>query len=62
MTPNQYELKPCPFCGGEAVLLKDIEFDTVGVFCKHCGCGTPYFHSLNLKHAIDRWNRRVGDE
>ena len=71
---NEIKLKPCPFCGGEAVLW-DREVVGYGkivltwqVFCKDCGIRTPHFYtrkgvSLQMaKHsAIEAWNKRVRD-
>lgn len=59
------ELKPCPFCGGEAELSAG-KFDgkeTSYVLCKKCGaCGE--FFIVNPKYAsaikaIEAWNRRA---
>lgn len=54
MTP---ELKPCPFCGGEAILCGQNYYY---VFCKECDAETK--GSVHRKEAIDGWNRRVGDD
>ncbi|MGN0654432.1 MAG: Lar family restriction alleviation protein [Oscillospiraceae bacterium] len=52
------ELKPCPFCGGEA----DFIGDTSTIKCKTCGgafiCTSPLISRLDAKEA---WNRRYGD-
>lgn len=64
------ELKPCPFCGGEAILCKSFSpdgnylYDTVHVMCTSCHCRTKDFmtsiHYDNVyKVAIDAWNMRV---
>ena len=52
------ELKPCPFCGGEA------EFETYGgtacaVVCQSCRCGTPTMSLTDGMAAVNRWNRRA---
>ncbi len=65
------ELKPCPFCGGEAYFCKPLHengtaFDMMAVECKQCGAH-PYgvlvyeFADLNEKYeTIARfWNRRA---
>ena len=44
------ELKPCPFCGGEAKLVKTkVKFSHFGktggtyyVYCKNCECKTDF--------------------
>ena len=52
------ELKPCPFCGGEA------EFETYGdtacaVTCRKCRCGTPTVSLNDGERAVEAWNRRA---
>lgn len=49
------ELKPCPFCGGEAELRHDsneLPFsevqDVFFVICKNCGCYPFKFAGVNL--------------
>lgn len=49
------ELKPCPFCGGEA------RFETYGgtacaVVCQTCGCGTSTMRLDDGMIAADLWN------
>lgn len=53
------ELRPCPFCGGEA------EFETYGgtacaVTCRKCRCGTPTVRLNDGERAVEAWNRRAG--
>lgn len=62
------ELKPCPFCGGNAIAT----FDPDGVVdsearrwawtivCERC-CSTSGLTFTKAK-AIEAWNRRVGDD
>ena len=58
------ELKPCPFCGGEAVLSSG-KFDgkeTSYVMCKRCSSQGEFFivspkYASDVR-AIDAWNRR----
>ena len=54
------ELKPCPFCGGEAETRKD-SLGTWKARCTKCSAevGRYWFHTKN--HAIEAWNRRAGD-
>jgi len=47
------ELKPCPFCGGEA---KIQGITVVWIKCKQCGTSTCGFKEE--KRAIDLWNSR----
>lgn len=59
--PN--ELKPCPFCGGEAML------DREEIFCDYCYVSLKFENMVyngkakTLKEAkemgIELWNRRV---
>ncbi len=56
------ELKPCPFCGGEAILseshtVADETFGLCFVFCKSCRAETSLY-SIK-QEAIDAWNKRV---
>jgi len=50
------ELKPCPFCGGEA----DTQiFDKVlNVGCPHCDIRTRFMLHDELDAAIEAWNTR----
>ena len=52
------ELKPCPFCGGEAAFIGD----TQSIKCKSCGGAfivtNPFISRLDVKEA---WNRRAED-
>lgn len=56
------ELKPCPFCGGEA------EYRPVGFLSDPCGyvkcknCGVKQYWYSPKKEAIEAWNRRAESE
>lgn len=56
------ELKPCPFCGGEARIrdftMVDLEPE-IDVFCINCGAQTFVYETKD--DAIEAWNRRVED-
>ena len=60
------ELKPCPFCGGEAMQLLRINPDGTGSYiygCTTIGCmgnalGVRWGFKTN-KEAIEAWNRRA---
>ena len=52
-------IKPCPFCGGEAKLVRlkpKSEFYVVACSC--CGARTNFYYLIE-QDAIKAWNRRV---
>lgn len=60
------ELKPCPFCGGEADLFEENFGKTVWVQCTECGLSTSRYDKDAIvdnkngeEWATSRWNRRV---
>ncbi len=61
------ELKPCPFCGGEAMLISfgDFTGNYFDVSCKSIGCyafrWTDDARYTNKDAAIEAWNRRAND-
>ena len=55
------ELKPCPFCGGEAVIKPVFDLSVYFVHCKNCQCTLGCFYRAKCD-AISEWNRRVNDE
>jgi Lar family restriction alleviation protein len=67
------DLKPCPFCGGEAELFMD-NYIKYGAYCLKCGlyigieleCGTELIDGWKAvceskETIIQRWNRRTPD-
>ena len=56
---ERIELKPCPFCGGEAEIVTN-NFCCVSVSCKEEECRgyAKYLHYRNNEKAITAWNRR----
>ncbi len=53
------ELKPCPFCGGEACVQFYPFEPAAEVVCSECGArGTAWFGEKNEERAIEAWNRR----
>lgn len=64
------ELKPCPFCGGEAETEGQINQTNqnlrVIVFCKECGAQMYRYGTIAVAesvemNAIKAWNRRASD-
>ena len=63
MTP-EIELKPCPFCGGEAAFGECVRLKPVTYFvnCTECLASTNQLapcHGLPKEEAAKDWNRRV---
>ena len=64
MEGKKIELKPCPFCGGEADIFTSVEVGYLGsnkftVRCGNCFCGTGHYE--DTERAKEAWNRRVDD-
>lgn len=61
MTPREkVELKPCPFCGGDAVAGSNFDNDhyvMCGADCDRCGGMVGYMKTEMA--AIENWNRRT---
>ncbi len=60
-----YELKPCPLCGGKAIIMakydsfrKKMEY---GVYCSQC-CATMERVFQTQNNAVAQWNRRIDDK
>ena len=55
------ELKPCPFCGGEA-RLQEFDDGSGGVLCSECGfmplTHASYGRNKSKQKAIAEWNQR----
>lgn len=55
------ELKPCPFCGGEAEFeIYEDDISLFNVVCKRCRAESAMF--VEKEKATEAWNRRVKDE
>lgn len=51
------ELKPCPFCGGEARYTEKSRFHIGWVYCPGCGAASGYYNTE--AEAIAAWNTRA---
>lgn len=58
---NEYKLKPCPFCGGEATLeyVEGYFPNAFVVICTTCFAETC--NRWREHQAVEDWNRRVGE-
>jgi Lar family restriction alleviation protein len=58
---NNYDLKPCPFCGNEAVIKSkpDIYGLRYYVMCGKCETKTHIFEKC--VDAVELWNKRISD-
>ena len=53
------ELKPCPFCGGEAEEYNNSDFhDCYRVYCMGCGAETQAEEEWQ---RVKKWNKREGE-
>lgn len=58
------ELKPCPFCGGEAEVKKSKQCLAIAytVVCKDKLCRGRSYKCVRAEHiAIEMWNRRANN-
>ena len=61
------DLKPCPFCGGESMLVNTVALAErcKSVMCMRCKAKVNNFSSYSDERsaelAIEAWNRRVED-
>jgi Lar family restriction alleviation protein len=53
-------LKPCPFCGGEAKMWFNLETDNYEIECQKCFCDVQQ-HFGCKDEAIEAWNKRKGE-
>ena len=61
---NSNELKPCPFCGGEAKLEqhKIMGFNVIIHYVRCCLCGCSTAEYVEKSTATTMWNSRAGGE
>lgn len=53
-------LKPCPFCGGEAKTDYDFNNNRYYVFCRDCDARVYDYNSE--ERVIKEWNKRIYEE
>lgn len=65
MNDKNFELKPCPFCGGTPILYAN---EGVRVICNNCKASTVTlvdhyysngYHGDAVLSVIERWNKRI---
>ena len=66
------ELKPCPFCGNEKLVILEESTDSeiyeniinYAVCCDfhRGGCGATSGYRISEEEAIEAWNKRVGEQ
>lgn len=54
------DLKPCPFCGGEAVAMHIANFNWHSVMCDSCMAETMDYGTD--EEAVAAWNTRAADD
>ena len=63
--PKKAELKPCPFCGGEAKIINNVFQDLWDISCLDGFCyahlASDEARYYDLDDAIEAWNRRAED-
>lgn len=66
MEKTKLKLKPCPFCGGKAELMKNAFWPSTDwwyVTCgnPHCGVHAETSDRPTLQEAAENWNKRAGE-
>ena len=55
------KLKPCPFCGGEAVIEKTPNTKTFRARCTKCPCDLGRYWYFSKAAAKKAWNERANE-
>lgn len=59
---SKQQLKPCPFCGGEAKV-RETDIGGFYVYCTKCPCDFGRYWFVTKEQAIKAWQKsRVGEE
>ena len=62
MPDKPSELKPCPFCGADALVEKHPEPGTHEIGCEGCTCNVMVYTDIgDMAGLVDHWNRRTPD-
>jgi Lar family restriction alleviation protein len=56
---QDYNLKPCPFCGGRKIELVEPDYFFGSWFCECTACRQAIAAGKTLEKAMKKWNRRV---
>lgn len=64
--PKKIDLKPCPFCGGDAEIIEHEwknDPDHYEVRCTNIDCDAIVAtYGSTLEEAAEKWNRRANNE
>ena len=57
------QLNPCPFCGGEAEIIKEYDcMACITIYFIECSkCKASLYGGANKEKEIEKWNRRVNN-
>ena len=55
---SEIKLLPCPFCGGEAIVYEDEQYNQYMIGCKNCCAIEPMTEWTSKENAIAQWNYR----
>lgn len=55
---SEIKLLPCPFCGGEAIVYEDEQYNQYMIGCKNCCAVEPMTEWTSKENAIAQWNTR----
>ena len=60
---TMFELKKCPFCGGEAVIRNGNFSFMATIACQDCDAEVRVISEENaVAKAVEKWNRRAGED
>lgn len=55
---SEIKLLPCPFCGGEAIVYEDEQYNQYMIGCKNCCAVEPMTEWTSKENVIAQWNTR----